>query len=81
MGYVTAHCELDVQDGDGRTVEPGIVGEIAVRGDPGITLFSGYLDMADVTAASFRDGWFLTGDRVRPTPTAGTTSTAAAPTS
>jgi crotonobetaine/carnitine-CoA ligase len=30
-----------------------------------VTLFSGYLDMLDVTTASFRNGWFLTGDRAR----------------
>ena len=65
MGYVTEHCEVDVQDSAGRSCEPGVVGEIVVRGDPGVTLFSGYLDMPDVTAASFRNGWFLTGDRAR----------------
>ena len=32
-------------------------------GEPGITLFAGYLDSPEITAASFRDGWFLTGDR------------------
>src|SRR5690606_7483857 len=29
------------------------------------TLFAGYLDMPDVTAASFRGRWFRTGDRAR----------------
>ena len=42
---------------------PGEVGEIVVRGDRGITLFAGYLDDPATTEASFRDGWFLTGDR------------------
>ena len=32
---------------------------------PGVTLFAGYLDDPATTAASFRDGWFLTGDRAR----------------
>jgi crotonobetaine/carnitine-CoA ligase len=63
MGFVTEHCEVDVQDAAGRSCGPGVVGEIVVRGEPGITLFNGYLDMPDVTAASFRNGWFLTGDR------------------
>ena len=63
MGYVTGGCEVDVQDADGGSVAPDTVGEVVVRGEPGITLFAGYLDAPDITAASFRDGWFLTGDR------------------
>lgn len=66
MGVVTAGCEVDVQDVEGGSVpagDPSDVGEIVVRGEPGITLFSSYLDDAGTTAASFRDGWFLTGDR------------------
>ena len=63
MGRVTPGCAVDVQDRDGASVEPGSVGEVVVGGEPGITLFAGYLDAPDVTAASFRDGWFLTGDR------------------
>ena len=35
------------------------VGELQVRGS---TLFDGYLGRADQTAASFVDGWFVTGD-------------------
>ncbi|MEO5840214.1 MAG: AMP-binding protein, partial [Acidimicrobiales bacterium] len=65
MGYVSPHCDVDVQDDDGRSVAPGQQGEVVVRGDRGITLFDGYLDMPEVTRQSFRDGWFLTGDRVR----------------
>lgn len=63
MGSVTPGCVVDVQDGDGRSVEPGEVGEVVVGGEPGTTLFSGYLDDPATTAASFRDGWFRTGDR------------------
>jgi crotonobetaine/carnitine-CoA ligase len=65
MGRVSPHCEVDVQDADGRSVRTGEQGEVVVRGDRGITIFDGYLDMADVTEQSFRDGWFLTGDRAR----------------
>ena len=63
MGYVTAGCEVDVQDTDGVSVAPDTVGEVVVRGEPGVTLFAGYLEAPDITTASFRDGWFLTGDR------------------
>ena len=63
MGRVSPGCAVDVQDATGASVEPGVVGEVVVGGEPGITLFAGYLDASDITAASFRDGWFLTGDR------------------
>lgn len=63
MGRVTPGCAVDVTDDDGVPVEPGRVGEVVVGGEPGLTLFAGYLDDPAVTAASFRDGWFRTGDR------------------
>ena len=63
MGRVSPGCQVDVQDAHGASVAPGTVGEVVVGGEPGITLFAGYLDAPDVTGASFRDGWFLTGDR------------------
>lgn len=63
MGRVTPGCEVEVTDADGVSVEPGRVGEVVVGGDPGLTLFAGYLDDPDTTSSSFRDGWFLTGDR------------------
>lgn len=63
MGFVTSGCAVDVHDAEGNAVEAGIVGEVVVGGTPGLTLFAGYLDDPDTTAASFRDGWFLTGDR------------------
>ncbi len=63
MGFVTAGCEVEIHDADGVPVASDQVGEIVVRGDRGITIFAGYLDAPGITAASFRDGWFLTGDR------------------
>ena len=63
MGRVTPGCEVDVQRADGSTVDPGEVGEVVVRGTLAHTLFSGYRDAPAITAESFRDGWFLTGDR------------------
>jgi crotonobetaine/carnitine-CoA ligase len=71
MGVVTAGCEVEVQDANGESVpardatnvDDHPIGEIVVRGDRGITLFVGYLDDEDTTEASFRNGWFLTGDR------------------
>jgi crotonobetaine/carnitine-CoA ligase len=63
MGSVTAGCEVELHDATGGAVPTGEVGEIVVRGERGITLFEGYLDDDATTAAGFRDGWFLTGDR------------------
>ena len=63
IGFVSTGCLVDVQRPDGVSVAPGEAGEIVVGGEPGITLFAGYLDDPATTAASFRDGWFLTGDR------------------
>ena len=53
MGQVTPGCQVIVRDG-----------EVLVGGQPGLTLFAGYLDDPETTAASFTDdGWFCTGDR------------------
>lgn len=69
MGYVTPGCTVDVQDAEGGTVEIGEEGEVVVGGQAGLTLFAGYLDDPETTAASFRQGWFLTGDRATRNPT------------
>ncbi len=63
MGYVTKHCRVDLQDPSGEPVPPDHVGEIVVGGEPGVELFAGYLDDPATTEASFRSGWFRTGDR------------------
>ena len=55
MGQVTPGCRVIVRDG-----------QVLVGGEPGMTLFAGYLDDPDTTAASFTDdGWFRTGDQAR----------------
>ena len=46
-------------DADGKDVQRGQPGEIAVRGP---TVFSGYWNAAQVNAREFRDGWFHMGD-------------------
>ncbi|MDE0195329.1 MAG: AMP-binding protein [bacterium] len=49
--------------GDGGTVLPaGEIGEIAVSGVPGRTLFKEYYKDPDATAAALVDGWLHTGD-------------------
>jgi acyl-CoA synthetase (AMP-forming)/AMP-acid ligase II len=51
--------ELRLVDGKGREVEPGETGEICLK-SPAIV--NGYLNQSVATMASFRDGWFHTGD-------------------
>jgi crotonobetaine/carnitine-CoA ligase len=51
-----------ILDDDGGDVSEGAVGELAVRIP---TLMQGYYRDPEQTAASFRDGWFMTGDLVR----------------
>jgi crotonobetaine/carnitine-CoA ligase len=63
MGFVTPGCGVQVQRADASETSPGEIGEIAVAGEPGLTLFAGYLDDAATTASSYRGSWFLTGDR------------------
>jgi carnitine-CoA ligase len=52
-------AEMKVVDDDGNDVPDGETGELVVR-TPIVML--GYYRDSEHTAASFRDGWFLTGD-------------------
>jgi crotonobetaine/carnitine-CoA ligase len=65
MGFVTSGCLVDVQRPDGTSVDTDEVGEIVVGGKRGVNIFNGYLDASAITQESFRDGWFLTGDRAK----------------
>lgn len=63
MGRPTPGCVVAVHDA--ATGAPARAGEIVVGGEPGVSLFAGYLDDPAATAAAYRDGWFVTGDRAR----------------
>jgi crotonobetaine/carnitine-CoA ligase len=66
MGEPTLGCRVDVRrQDDGGPVADGEIGEVVVAGTAGITLFDGYLDDEATTNASYRDGWFRTGDLAR----------------
>jgi crotonobetaine/carnitine-CoA ligase len=66
MGRAAPGYEVFVLDPEGRPVQPGEVGDLFVRGIPGVSLFQEYVDDPAATRAAFRsDGLFITGDRVR----------------
>ena len=69
MGCISPHPDpaierpqVLVMDGSGAEVPLGEVGELAVKTP---TLMQGYFKDPEQTAASFQNGWFLTGDLVR----------------
>jgi acetyl-CoA synthetase/medium-chain acyl-CoA synthetase len=64
MGRPTPGHDVSVVDAEGKTCEPGEVGDIGLRGDPP-TLFRGYYKNEEETAASRRGEWYLTGDRAQ----------------
>ena len=62
VGKEVFHTFLRLVNDAGNDAPPGEVGEILVKGP---TVFKGYWNMPDETAAAFRDGWFVTGDLAR----------------
>ncbi len=62
MGRPSPGHDVAVIDKEGREVEPGEEGDIALRGRPP-SLFAEYYRAPDETAAVFRGEWYVTGDR------------------
>jgi fatty-acyl-CoA synthase len=60
VGKPVVNLDVRILGPDDAPVEPGVQGEIALRGPK---VVSGYWKNPDATAAAFtEDGWFLTGD-------------------
>ena len=55
--------DMRIVDESDSEVAAGVPGEIVVRARPNLATFSGYYDMSEATAESWRGGWFHTGDR------------------
>ncbi|MFN8185642.1 MAG: AMP-binding protein [Gaiellales bacterium] len=62
MGLPTPGHDVAVIGDDGAELPVGAEGDVALRGRPP-TLFAGYWEQPDETAAVFRGDWYLTGDR------------------
>src|SRR5260370_30573045 len=62
MGMPVLGYECKVVDAHGREVPPGVVGELIVRGEPGLSLMKGYEKNPQATAETIRDGWLYSGD-------------------
>jgi long-chain acyl-CoA synthetase len=62
IGTPIEGVEMAVVDDDGKPVEPGEVGEIAIRGH---NVMKGYWNRPEATEESIRDGWFRTGDMAK----------------
>lgn len=54
--------EVKCVDDEGRTVPPGAVGELWVKG---AAVIKGYINRPEATASSITDGWLHTGDVAR----------------
>ena len=62
MGMPVLGYEARVVDEDGQEAPPGTIGELVVRGIPGVTLMKGYFKSPEATADTLRDGWLHSGD-------------------
>jgi acyl-CoA synthetase (AMP-forming)/AMP-acid ligase II len=62
VGRATPACSVRIVDDEGGDTVDGELGEVVVKSDG---MMSAYWGREADTAASFRDGWFLTGDVAR----------------
>ena len=67
IGLPSLGWQVRLVDDDGQDVQDGAVGQILVRGEPGVSLMKGYFKNPEATAEAIRDGWLWTGDNARVT--------------
>jgi acyl-CoA synthetase (AMP-forming)/AMP-acid ligase II len=58
-GKLIRGCEIKIVDDNRRMLTSGMVGEIAIRS---VSLFDGYRNYPEKTAAVMHDGWYFSGD-------------------
>ncbi len=71
LGRPVADIDVKLCDDDGVEVSIGEPGEICIRPKKPHTLFSGYFNNPEGTAAAYRGDWFLSGDMARQDPETG----------
>ncbi len=65
MGLPAPGYAVRLVDDSGRPVARGAIGQVVVRGEPGLSLMKGYHKNPDATAETLRDGWLWSGDNAR----------------
>lgn len=58
-GKTIEGCEVRILDENGNDLEEGMVGEVVISS---VSLFDGYRNYPEKTAAALKDGWFYSGD-------------------
>ena len=62
VGWPNFGMEVKIVDDNRKEVLIGETGEIAIKGEPGISLFKEYYKNPEATAQDLVDGWFYSGD-------------------
>ncbi len=62
VGFPNFGMEITIVDDNRNEVPVGDVGEIAIKGEPGLSLFKEYYHNPEATSRDLADGWFFSGD-------------------
>lgn len=62
VGFPNFGMEVKIVDDSRNEVPIGHVGEIAIKGEPGISIFKEYYNNPEATNRDLVDGWFFSGD-------------------
>jgi crotonobetaine/carnitine-CoA ligase len=62
VGWPNFGMEVKIVDDNRKELPIGEMGEIAIKGEPGISLFKEYYKNPEATAQELVEGWFYSGD-------------------